>query len=817
MKLYERFGDKGFHTSIMTTFGIDFAAYESIVLPRLRGAGCYNNLLLADSRMLTYALDGASMLPRHAGRHYTITPVNANGVFHPKITIQLGRRSGRLMIASANVTAPGLSGNRELVGMVDCTTEETGERRLVAAAWQYVSSQIDRDQQALVHQLDWTRVRTNWLLNAEPADSRVTLTDGSIAALLTSRDATGIGTRYVGFVEDQPVDRLIVVSPYWDDDLSSLKQLATAMDAKEVIVFIDRDKQLFPRAALEDFPQAAVYDLGDLSKDRFVHAKLFVAETASADHVLFGSANCTVAALGTPGFAGSNAEACLYRQLPPKTVLMELGLTKLVEESNPLQLSDLPEYRKDEKLPLEEAALRSPGRFECVFDTLIWQPPSTMTMEPNRIELLDTGRRSLPATLSKLSSISENLRRYRVTGLSDRPSFARLQFVDGSVSAPSIITLVDTVRETVREARSKKAESAAAQLADGTEEELWLLEAMNELEAAEAAQHEGTDPGVSRKRKQANDEAPETEHRKLDYEHFIAGRRIRSDGDGISRNSLAGTELSLVRNFLNRILAVGEMPLAEQTLFEAEESAAGLDLGDEISDAQSALESGKEFPPAPNTVTDETQEEVERKKAARRRATRKQIAKAVNQFNKRILKKAKSGEITSFDVLRLRAILTIVAAAGQPIKAKSRHEPTSLQVLPLDNSTESWPMLMGRILFTFFGGNHPSIRQVQIEAIHDHIPDDILECWATCFWASQTCILAINSHDKLASKSQRMIDLMQKTYALTSLRSDELNDGLVINVINQMNERFADRLGLDSSQVEHGHTKIIKEGIARAS
>ena len=44
MKLYEALGDRGFHTTIMTTFSVDFDAYENIVLPRLRGAGSYNNI-----------------------------------------------------------------------------------------------------------------------------------------------------------------------------------------------------------------------------------------------------------------------------------------------------------------------------------------------------------------------------------------------------------------------------------------------------------------------------------------------------------------------------------------------------------------------------------------------------------------------------------------------------------------------------------------------------------------------------------------------------------------------------------------------------
>ena len=36
MKLYEAFSARGYHTSLVTTFGIDFDTYESVALPRLR-------------------------------------------------------------------------------------------------------------------------------------------------------------------------------------------------------------------------------------------------------------------------------------------------------------------------------------------------------------------------------------------------------------------------------------------------------------------------------------------------------------------------------------------------------------------------------------------------------------------------------------------------------------------------------------------------------------------------------------------------------------------------------------------------------------
>ncbi len=34
MKLYEHYGKSGFHTCIVTTFGVDFDAYEHVILSR---------------------------------------------------------------------------------------------------------------------------------------------------------------------------------------------------------------------------------------------------------------------------------------------------------------------------------------------------------------------------------------------------------------------------------------------------------------------------------------------------------------------------------------------------------------------------------------------------------------------------------------------------------------------------------------------------------------------------------------------------------------------------------------------------------------
>jgi hypothetical protein len=60
----------------------------------------------------------------------------------------------------------------------------------------------------------------------EPFD----LGDGSRAALLPSGEVTGVARRFADLVgAGRATDRLVVVSPYWDDDLAALEDLRGAL------------------------------------------------------------------------------------------------------------------------------------------------------------------------------------------------------------------------------------------------------------------------------------------------------------------------------------------------------------------------------------------------------------------------------------------------------------------------------------------------------------------------------------------------------------------------------------------------------------
>ena len=170
------------------------------------------------------------------------------------------------------------------------------------------------------------------------------------------------------------------------------------------------------------------------------------------------------------------------------------------------------------------------------------------------------------------------------------------------------------------------------------------------------------------------------------------------------------------------------------------ELAAAFDLGDEVTDGAKALEHGADFtftptPAAPRLDPQEAERLAlaQRRMAQQRRSNREQLIEAVESLQLRVAQKS-SGQLTSIDLSRLRAMLMIILAAGWDGASKPS---SSLQVLPTSHDVNgAWPRLLGKCLFTYFGGSSPAIRKLVIEDYYDQIPDDVLECWASCLWAS---------------------------------------------------------------------------------
>ncbi len=298
---------------------------------------------------------------------------------------------------------------------------------------------------------------------------------------------------------------------------------------------------------------------------------------------------------------------------------------------------------------------------------------------------------------------------------------------------------------------------------------------------------------------------------KLSYEAFVAGRQLRSDSAALSRDSLGGTNLSYIRGFLNRILALGGgLPNAGVEIDQAE-LAAAFDLGDEVSDGAKALEQGADFTPAPAEPRPDPEDAellalAQQRLARQRRSNREQLIEAVANLQKQVAQKA-TGPLTSIDLLRLRAMLMVIVAAGWDGVSKPS---ASLQVLPPSGDINgAWPRLLGKCLFAYFGGSSPAIRKLVIEDYYDQIPDDVLECWASCLWALQAILDVCSRTAEFRALMPAFQKLGTNIYALTGLRQDEFFDARVAKTFDAFSQKFAKPLNLDPIRLIASHKAAV--------
>jgi len=819
MKLFNCFSAGGYHTSIISTFGVDFDAYEAIALPRLRDAGCNNNVLVADARMLVQALADAAHRPRFAGRRYSVVGAQCAGVFHPKLILQLGKTSGRLLVASANMTAAGVAGNLEIAGEVAAADDAMEGAPLLRAAVDYLLQFLERTSAAR-RQVEWALKRARWLPPASSAKATVELQGGMTLGFLSSNDARGIGARFVELVGNRVVKRLVVVSPYWDHDLRTLRALRNRLDAPTAAALIQPQSALYP---IHAHPSEAGIELFDVchvqgaNASRFAHAKVVIAESDGGDCLLFGSANCTEAALGTAGNAGVNEEACLFRELPAGDAVRMLGLEAALSPGGELTASDVPPFNPADELPMSDLEAKLPGRFELSGDLLRWWPPTSLSPVSATIELFGQSGEPAAGALNRVGA-QDSPPSYRIEG-TVAPHFARARSGEFE-SSLAVVVVEQAIHEAQRRTAGRGVESALELLDDEEASEgLWLLEVIQRLTAAEREMR-GSRGAIEQAPQQRHTDEQAPDSKVLPYEAFVAGRRAEDDPAASADSHLAATHHESVRGFLNALIGKrAALDVAEES--EDEGPAPTLSMGDETSDGAAALESGEFQQLAANQVEPEHAAEAKRLLRQRQKYvqdTQRNIVDGVDVFLKSLREQAIGGQyLGTIDLLRLRALLVVVLGAGskkndllpRDVAAQVRRR----QVLPFGGDA-SWRRLANRLLFDFFrdhiGTRAPLVKSLRLEA-DDNLgfPEDVLECWATCFWATCATRTAVSETGKVLPASTSENLLAGDLYRFTRLFPEQALGITVRDVFAGMNRRYGERLGATSEAIDQEHRKLF--------
>jgi hypothetical protein len=816
MKLFNSFAEPGYHTSIVSTFAVDFDAYESIALPRLREAGCNNNLLLADSRMLVQAMDDAFRRPRYAGRRYSVIGVQPTGVFHSKIILQLGKSSGRLLVGSANMTAAGLAGNLEIIGEVKTGEADWQAASILKAAFEYVARFLPASS-VPKRQLEWALKRSPWLANEGAGDSLVDLEEGGRLSFLATDSERGIGARFVDLVGKRPVKRLVAMSPYWDQRLTALRELGQQLAPKKTAVLVQAKSALFPVQHWKGGAGLDLYDANQIkgaAASRFAHAKVFIAETDSADCVLFGSANCSQAALGRRNPV-SNEEACLYRELEPGHAVRLLGLSPALTKSAVIEASALPAYAPSDAIPMESLQDRAPGRFELNEQHLRWWPPKDIDSMNAEVMLFDHAGRRLKAALTRQGSGTDPVS-FRCE-MDDIPHFAAIR-VGEFESSLAIIIIEQAIGQAQRRSTNSAIDNALAFLSndDDATEGLWLLDVIQRIHAAEQEMEARPVDAIPHRMKSR--ESNESASRKLTYEQFIAGRSAVNAAGGRAGSHLASSHQDSVRGFLNALVGRGRISEVDEESDE-DQPANRWSMGDDTSEGEHALEKDERFQSDAQLARARVAEDKRRLRRQHQylKDTQRSIVNAVERFIASMKTEAQERSLGVVDLLRLRAMLMIILYAGSKktnlLPAVPGATMSKREILP-SSGEASWKRLIGRLLYAFFrdrdNSGWPLIDKVVLEVDDDDsLPEDVLECWATCYWSLCATRVFINDKGNATPASWYEQRLARSLYGQTRLLPDELSGTAVEAIFDGMSTRYGERLGVDAKVVRSEHLQLI--------
>ncbi|WP_454290215.1 hypothetical protein [Sphingobium scionense] len=751
---------------------MEFAAVEQILLPQLIASGATNLLLLTDARMASLALSDGSILPTALGREYALhSPPAADGIFHPKIILQIGRENARAFVSSANLTAAGLAGNAEIAIEIECKDEEGPERTMVRSIWRYLEALVPPHGSPARDALRWARERAAWL-DGPPGPALHQLEDGSAIAFLHAPGQAGIGDQFVSFVGGEKVQSLMIISPYWDDDLAALANLSHRLAPDRIILPIDSSGHAFP----VDAPFAGkprIVALGWPTR-RFTHAKIFLATTARHDHLLFGSANCTTAALGAPGAVGANAEACIYRRLPRGTAREILELDRWLD-GEPISLSDLPPRTLSAPIPLKAIAARHPGTFDLDDGMLIWCPAGP-DFDRGDIELLDNKADLLLALPVTSFAQSGDMRTALLDpGLHHSLCFARYTAGDFH-STITHVTHRNLLRGRRREIATGAVARALAPFIQGSDFDLWMHQAFETLARADFEHATCSAPlaaarGPSGKRDSATEAGVS-----LSYETFMQARSGGGRAGFAAANSLAGTHSDVVRDFLN--LLSGQNPLRHE-----DHDSAFDEPDDERDNVDPEEEDGgvPERPPPPGEAP------IDPAPVDARLYERHVLAYAEG---------LEAGEelLGPGDVLRLRFWILLLL-----YKARCPEMPHGLDG---SEAMLSWPRFVVRILVGFFCGRRPAITRLMMARDYAGMPIDFMECWITILWSFDAIETLLAGQPKARAFLKYIPELRRRLIALLGLSPNELGGDVAVQIRRGLDRSIGQRLGLVHERCE---------------
>jgi hypothetical protein len=298
----------GYDIALMTTFNFEISFFERAVLNRLYAKEIKKISVFVDSKELTSALQELDSLHTgsHMGRKYMVNPVRMNSSFHPKVILLLGENKARLIVGSANIKTSGYATNNEIFNFIDYNPEHPEYLDVIVGAIDFF-----HEMNQASYQLDnviMKETKSYIYYHRAPRNGEVYLLQNMTSSILD---------QVVEIISGE-VESVSVAVPYYDKELIALQEIKKNYPNADVILYIQNERSTFPveyNKEKQVTDQIKIFnkfmDNSTRSGSNFYHGKVFLFKTKDKSYILYGSANCTRAALTNAYSGGGNIECDL--------------------------------------------------------------------------------------------------------------------------------------------------------------------------------------------------------------------------------------------------------------------------------------------------------------------------------------------------------------------------------------------------------------------------------------------------------------------------------------------------------------------------
>lgn len=406
--------------AIILTHNIDFVFLQTVVLTAFRKCGHPSITVFADAQCAADSYAYQHPVLDGIGVRYRVVPVAmAPGFrFHAKAVLLSGVKDATLFVGSGNLTFGGWRENAEVWVRFDASRDGGS-----------AFGEFQRYARQVLELVPLKNAISGELAESFDAATRqwVASTQGGTSPTLVGRAGSGASLLAAirGVQGPDPVDELVVCSPFFDAEGAALKALVEQTGARRTSVLCQPARTTLNREAFAaagssaKLQQVSFEHLSVDGKPRaaFIHAKFYGLVQGERALVLAGSANCSRAALVAAGSAG-NAELMAVQNLS-RAEFERSYIDELRRVAEPVEL---PETAPDPDAGPAVVRLRVlAARFEAGVLLIGFAPPRAVV---RACEVDGTSRRFQVAEPGVLSAVcSDEPRAVRVEATLDGLSY----------------------------------------------------------------------------------------------------------------------------------------------------------------------------------------------------------------------------------------------------------------------------------------------------------------------------------------------------------------------------------------------------------